>query len=405
MKKKLSFLFEHSHLVTILFLSTLFGQFIGMAYLPLLPSIQHSLHIKSVDQIQLAMSFYLAGFLVPQLVAAYVSDFIGRRLIFLIGISLSTFAVLLEGFSWFLAAFFLLLFLTASGIGFVTTMNGAIVRDTFSKKHSPHIFAMINFAVGAGGIAAPLLSSFIGFTLGWRWVFFLLAGFGILTSTFALWYLRETHHPSHKKFNLSSIMVAGFNLLKNKIYVASALKIGITMAGLSAYSLAAPFMFTHLGYGIKSIGLFIMIPNVMMLLGIFMGSFLNDLLGEKILAIGNVLMIFSSLALFILGVRESASIYSILVPMGFFSVGVGMIVPYSWAEALASFGEQIATAAAFIVCIQNIIGVTVSLIVASFSEHTQTPLAILILSLALINLIIYIILSIMLKKHSKLENL
>lgn len=391
MKFNFNFLHERLDILLILFLSTLFGQFAGLSYLPILPAIQYGLHVKSHHVVQLALTFYLSGFLIPQLFAAHISDIVGRRKVFLIGLSLATIAIFCASLSPYIILLFIFLFGTASGIGLVTSINNAIVRDTFSEDQATHIYGLITFALTIGGIIAPIFSGFIGVYFGWRWVFLLLGVVGAVILVIGFLKLTETFYPEKVPFSLRSLFHTGLNLFKHRRYFVSTLNIAFPTAALTAFNGTVPFLFHFtLGFSAKETGIFMIFPSIFMVFGVFFASTFVHLLKDKILLMGNAIMIIASGCLLLLGLDSWISIFSIIIPVCLFSIGLGMITPYAWAQALASFSDIAAVAAAFVVFTQNLVAICISLLIVYFPEHSELPLGSTMLVLAILGVLGYL---------------
>ena len=149
--------YRHYYSITLItLLANVFGQYVGLAYLPLLPAIHVSFTI-SQNIAQLIVPCYLGGFAVAQIISGFISDTISRRKTFCIGITMTFVGAVIFIQSSQFSLLLLRFFLQAAGVGFIIPTTDAIVRDTFTDNKETTLFGLINLAVAVGAIVAPSL--------------------------------------------------------------------------------------------------------------------------------------------------------------------------------------------------------------------------------------------------------
>ncbi|MCW3066090.1 MAG: drug resistance transporter, EmrB/QacA subfamily [Solirubrobacterales bacterium] len=169
-----------------------------------LPTIKNSLHF-SQDNLQWVVNAYTLTFGGFLLLGGRVADLLGRRKVFMVGLTLFAVASLAGGLSPSTG------FLTAAravqglGAAIVSPAALAIVTTTFTEGSERNKALGIWGAVaGAGGAAGVLLGGILTSGLGWEWVFFVNVPIGALAVFLAPRLLRESRLPER-----SSIDVAG----------------------------------------------------------------------------------------------------------------------------------------------------------------------------------------------------
>ena len=143
-------------------------------YLPSLPVIGQALQLSEF-QLSLTMTVYMAGYAVSMLVCGPLADRYGRRPVLIGGTALylvATIACALADSGGMLIAARLL---QALGGCCGTVVGRVIVRDRFQEAEQVSYLSWMSSGMALSPVVAPLIGSVIDVTLGWRWVFVVLA--------------------------------------------------------------------------------------------------------------------------------------------------------------------------------------------------------------------------------------
>jgi EmrB/QacA subfamily drug resistance transporter len=150
-----------------------------------LPSIKHDLHFSqaSLEWVITAYSIIFGGTL---LLGGRLADLLGRRRLFLVGVSVFTVSSLLSGFAWSEGS--LIAFRALQGLGGALLSPAAlsIVVTTFREGRERNTALGIwGAASGSGGAAGVLLGGILTSYAGWSWIFFinLPIGAAVLAAT------------------------------------------------------------------------------------------------------------------------------------------------------------------------------------------------------------------------------
>jgi EmrB/QacA subfamily drug resistance transporter len=150
-----------------------------------LPSIKHDLHFSqsSLEWVITAYSILFGGTL---LLGGRLADLLGRRRLFLAGVTVFTLGSLLSGLAWSEAS--LIAFRALQGLGGALLSPAAlsIVVTSFPEGRERNTALGIwGAASGSGGAAGVLLGGILTSYVGWSWIFFvnLPIGAAVLAAT------------------------------------------------------------------------------------------------------------------------------------------------------------------------------------------------------------------------------
>ena len=169
-----------------------------------IPSIENDLHIteSTVQWVVTAYAITFGGFL---LLGGRVADLLGRRLIFMIGLTLFTVASLTCGLSG--SAMMLIISRTVQGLGAAIISPAAlsIVTTTFREGAERNKALGIWGALGGSGAAAGVLfGGILTKYLGWEWIFFVNIPVGAAVLLLTRPIIPESHaEMGHRRFDAS----------------------------------------------------------------------------------------------------------------------------------------------------------------------------------------------------------
>jgi EmrB/QacA subfamily drug resistance transporter len=176
-----------------------------------IPSIQKDLHIgeSTVQWVITAYAITFGGFL---LLGGRMADLLGRRLIFMIGLTLFTLASLTCGLAT--SATMLIISRAVQGLGAAIINPAAlsIVTTTFREGPERNKALGIWGALGGSGAAAGVLfGGILTKYLGWEWIFFVNIPVGVAVLLLARPIIPESHaEMAHRRFDATgAITITG----------------------------------------------------------------------------------------------------------------------------------------------------------------------------------------------------
>ncbi|MDM3871895.1 Bcr/CflA family multidrug efflux MFS transporter [Porticoccus sp. W117] len=230
-------------LIWILALLSTFGPLAIDMYLPSLPTIGSELN-ASAAQVQQTLSAFLVGFGLGQLFYGPLSDRYGRRPILLSGIALFSVTSALCGLAQDISSLTMYRFLHAVGGGAAIVIARAVVRDRFDTNQSARVLSTILMCTALAPLAAPIVGGFLLEQLGWRSIFWVLTGFGVLSFVVVAVGLEESNSAERRDgSSLATAFIRYRDVLGNRRLLGYMLASGFVYAGMFAYIIGTPFVY------------------------------------------------------------------------------------------------------------------------------------------------------------------
>ena len=218
-------------------------------YLPALPQLTRDLG-GTTAQGQLTLGAFFLGLSIGQLVYGPWSDRIGRRPVVLIGVAVYLVATFGCAIAGSMPAMIALRFIQAVGASAAVVASSAIVRDRFDHLESARVLSTIMLIRGLGPIVAPVVGGLIVTLGGWRSIFWVLGGFGVIIAAVVLSGLEETRTPEVAARARSENLARAYrSVLGNGPTMAYVMAGCLNFGCLFAWVAAAPFLLIGV-YGI-----------------------------------------------------------------------------------------------------------------------------------------------------------
>ncbi|KAF4467304.1 major facilitator superfamily transporter [Fusarium albosuccineum] len=143
----------------------------------------------------LGLSFFVLGIALGPMFLSPLSEFYGRRPIYLVSWSMYVIWIIPQAVAKNIATMLVGRFLDGfSGSAFLA-VSGGTVGDLFAKHELQGPMLMFSIAPFIGPSIGPLIGGFINYNTDWRWTYYVLLiwGFGLLLAIVFL--VPETYHP------------------------------------------------------------------------------------------------------------------------------------------------------------------------------------------------------------------
>ncbi|MCL6444345.1 MAG: MFS transporter [Alicyclobacillus sp.] len=154
-----------------------------------LPEVSTYFHADAVASSWILLSYMLVNTILI-LVFGKLADILGRRRLYLIGLTEFTAVSLLCGFAPNVWTLVLLRALQAVGGALIITNTTPLITDAFSEGHLGTALSINIFVASAAQLLGPLAGGYLVYTLGWRWVFWFNVPIGLVDMVWAAWVIR-----------------------------------------------------------------------------------------------------------------------------------------------------------------------------------------------------------------------
>ncbi len=345
-------------------------------YLPAFPQIAHDLGTTQAE-ISLSVSGYFVGLACGQLLYGPLLDRFGRKPPLYAGLSLFVLASI--GCATARTPELFIAFRLLQALGGCAAQVGALamVRDFFPVEESAKIISLLILVLSVSPLFAPTVGGFVTASIGWPWIFVILAGFALIVMILIATLLPEGHKPDRGISLRPAAIVSGFrHIITNRQFCTYAFAGAFSFAGLFVYVTGAPIIF---------IGVFQLDPRTFGLIFAALacagigGSQLNIALSRwhqdkrifRSAVIGqNVMMLVILLGTFLgwYGLAANIVLLLIYLPFG------GVSYPNAAAIALAPFERNIGSASALLGFLQMGIGAMASTGVGLLHASTSLPI-------------------------------
>ncbi|NEU68389.1 MFS transporter [Spirosoma agri] len=178
------------------FMSTLDSSIVNIA----LPTIRREL--GAGDSVEWIVLCYLLTTTSTLLIMGKLSDWVGRRQLYISGFCVFVLGSLLCGFAWSLWSLVAFRVLQGLGASMIFAVGPAIISDTFSPKERGQALGLMGSVVAAGSSAGPVIGGLLLGKFGWSSIFFVNVPIGLLAIWRAWTILPASPKVSGQQFDL-----------------------------------------------------------------------------------------------------------------------------------------------------------------------------------------------------------
>jgi len=379
------------HLTLIVALLMMIGPFTIDTYLPSFEAIEAEFEISRALLYQ-SLGFYLAAFAIFTLVWGPLSDRFGRRVVVISTLLLYLFASLgcsLAGdYGSFL--FFRLLQGVAAGGGLAA--GRTMIRDVYSPQEAQRAMSRVVMLFALAPAVAPVIGGWLEHVFDWHSVFYFLALYSGLMLVLILLRVPETLPTSMRQsiHPLNVVRVYGRTLIHRR-FQSLVFMLACYFGGMFLYIAGAPnIVFDFLKLGVNDF-VILFVPLVG---GIICGAWLSGRLAhrlhaERTVTLALTLMTFGAVLNTIQALSLSPHIVTTIIPLVFYTAGVGIAMPAMTVLALDCFPHNRGAASAVQGFIQMMGNALIASLAVPLLGHHPDWLALGQLSLVVITLLLW----------------
>lgn len=299
-----------------------------------LPSIANYFKVEG-NIAQLTISLNLLGVAISGLIYGPLSDYYGRRLIMLIGMTIFTLASIVCCIADNIILLILIRFIQGAGAGVAGVVGYAAIRDMYSGSEYSRVISKLNMVVALSPGIAPVVGSYIiSHGYSWKFLFFIISLAAIIMLIFIYLKLQETLTVNKGKASIN-IFKQYILIFKNYRFLGFSAIHGLTFMWLWAYIANYPFIFESMGVEVQYFGYLISIIVIFYIIGTLINRRYVPKIGvSKMLIIGLVLPMISDglLVYFYLTNKLSVLILQVLwIPS---NIGLAFVISNNVTSAL-----------------------------------------------------------------------
>ena len=364
---------------------TAFGALSIDMYLPGLPALARDLGV-SFGAAETTVAAFLFGLAFGQLVYGPLADRIGRRPPLLAGIALYAAASVGCALAASIELLLALRVLQALGACAGIVIARAVVRDLYQPRESVNVFALLMLVMGLAPILAPLAGGYVVVAAGWRAIFWLLAGFGLLVGLAVLVFLRETRPSSVAAHAASERPLSSYvALLRDRGLMAYCLAGSLSAAALFTYVAgSASLLIETYHVPVHAFG-WVFGLNAVGVIG--MGQ-LNRFLTRRwsshaILKWANLVACAGALVMAAAALTGAGEPLSVLVPLWVVLATYGVSAPNATALIMHRSGMRAGAASGLFGFMQALTGAAAATATGLLHDGTARPMALMLLAVLL----------------------
>jgi len=167
--------------------------------LPALDEMARELGAGEGNRRQLVVAAYLLAGGIGTLIPGSLADRFGRRPVLLSSIAAYSLLSLVIAFVHDFTVLLVLRGMQGLLAAGLFVVPSAIVRDRFEGDQMARLFSLISAVFITVPVFAPSLGQAIMLFAGWRWIFIILAGLGVLAAVWTWGRLPESLHPEYRQ--------------------------------------------------------------------------------------------------------------------------------------------------------------------------------------------------------------
>jgi DHA1 family bicyclomycin/chloramphenicol resistance-like MFS transporter len=352
------------------------GPFAIDMYLPALPSIGSELSASS-GAVQMTLLAFFLAVSAGQLLVGPLSDMIGRKAPLYAGLGL--FAAAGIGAALAPTIEWLIFFRFVQGLGACAGMvvPRAIVRDLHTGPEATRLMSLLMLVFSVSPLLAPLTGSIIIGHLGWRAIFWVVAGAAVAGIALLAFFQAETRLPEERLGSgIRTAITSYWYLLRDGRFLALTFIGGFGISSFFVYLSGSSFVFIdHFGLSPFQYSLAFSFNAISFFAMAQLTGMLTERYGlERVVRVAVAGYLAFMALLFVLTL---IGIDSVEVLMGLLFIGygfLGLVLPTTSVLALDDHGPIAGAASALMGTLQFVIGVLAMALVGYFSNGTALPM-------------------------------
>ncbi|MDE1460345.1 MFS transporter [Spartinivicinus poritis] len=331
--------------IYLLMLLMSFASLVAIVITPALPEISEAFQIKPTQSTWLVTAFLL-GYAIGQLPYGVLANRYGRKkaaltglVIALIGSLIQFIAIMESSFAGLVIARIIIAFGGACG----PVVSLTVLSDCYDEQNARKKLSTLFLIFALMPCVAIAIGGFLTTHYGWQSTMQIASVYIVFIVVATYSQLNETLPESqYKPIQISSNIKGIVNAFKSPNYLAFTLLATAGTATVYIFNSLSPFLsITVIKMSPQHFGLLSIITSVGLLIGSYLsGKASLKYCGRKILMLGIMILLSSSIILFTLFKATFINTFSLFVPAFFLFIGVALILPNATTLAMTCVEDK-----------------------------------------------------------------
>jgi MFS transporter, DHA1 family, multidrug resistance protein len=343
-------------------------------------------------QVQLTISVYLVGYAAGQMFYGALSDRHGRRPIFLVTLTIYVLASLVCAIAPTIELLIAARVLQALGGAGAVVLARAVVRDIHEGTRVAREMSRLSAIMAVAPLVAPLLGGLLQTFFGWRSNFVLLFAYGLaVLIPVWLWFPETLRRRAAEPVSVLSILRSFRSFLGNASFKAYLALSTCAFLGLFAWISTAAFVLQDI-YGLTPLtfGLSFAISSAGYMVGTTIAArFVVHWGIDRTIGTGCFTMAAGGLTIVLALALSVALPAALILGMGLYFAGMGMVLPQAQAGALLPFPDRAGAASSLIGLVQQLLAAILGAILGHMIGASAWPLAVAVVAVGLTAIVIW----------------
>jgi EmrB/QacA subfamily drug resistance transporter len=197
------------------------------------------------EMISWVFAIYLLTTAITTPIWGKLADLVGRKKIFLLGVTVFLIGSALCGISQNMAQLIIFRAIQGIGAGAINPITFTIIADVFNFQQRAKVQGLVSSMWGIAGVFGPLVGGLLTDFLSWRWIFFINIPFGVISVWMITKHLQETLETRERKIDYGGAITftIGISALLFALLSFNQGESGIELSSLTLYILFAVAFF------------------------------------------------------------------------------------------------------------------------------------------------------------------
>ena len=350
-------------------------------YLPAFPAIEAELG-SGWGGVEATLSAWFLGLAVGQLVQGTLADRLGRRRPLIIGTAIYTVASIGCALASDIAMLSAWRCLAAFGGAASAVIPRAMVRDLATGLDAARLMSRLMLVMGAAPILAPTIGGLLLEAAGWRIIFWVSAGYGLVSCLLAAFLLPETLPPERRQRRSPMTLLADFGRISvERGFITHAVMGGASMFMVFAFIGGAPEVYiAQYGIAPSQFGLLFAVSAIGFIGLTQLNPWLLGRFGGQVPRVALYAALLAVLLMTLSAATGWGGFLGLYLPACLALACTGLVLPNAAIGALARHGARAGSASALLGVLQFGLAALGAALVGALTGTNAVPMALLMLA-------------------------